>query len=416
MNWTHFVISNPATQRSTGDAEIITLTPVSEAPLDPESVSLFRSQYRTLFQSTGEDDPLYEAVSEGRRHQGLEHWLPLFHANLASILDYMPDAKVFFDHRAEEALKARRDLIAEYYTARQTISDVDSGVPYRPVPPNQMYVTEDEFSKALHRRSIIDVSPFDVPDLSAEGRVGREYAEVRVDPKQNVYEAVSKDIEALTKKSQRVVVATLSDGSRERLKGLLIEHGAPSLMAIEADTVKSGDAAVGVIELDRGFIYRDLTVITETDILGERLARPGRRRIRPENFIAEASSLAPGDLVVHVEHGIGRFDDLETIEVGGAPHDCLRLVYAGDAKLFLPVENVDLLTRYGSEDAGVQLDRLGSAAWQARRAKMKARVREMADELIKIAAARELKAAPKFAAPEGAYEEFLRPFSIYRDR
>jgi transcription-repair coupling factor (superfamily II helicase) len=403
---------DPATQRSTGEVVQITLTPVSEAPLDDEAISRFRTKYRELFQTGGADDPLYESISAGRRHQGFEHWLPLFHETLETLFDYLPKAVVLFDHQAEASLQARRDLISEYFTARKTISDAESGVPYHPVPPDMMFVDADALAGHLKGRSISDLSPFDTGNSDLGGTIARDYAEVRVDPKANIYEAVVKDIKAYTAANKRVVIAGFSEGSAERLKGLLIEHGAPALRLTESDNAKPGQAVVGVIGIDRGFQIDDLCVITESDMLGDRMARPGRRRIRPENFIAEVSALQPGDLVVHVDHGIGQFIDLVTIEVGGAPHDCLQLAYAGDSKLFLPVENVDLLTRYGSEDAGVQLDRLGGAAWQARRAKLKQRVKEMADELIRIAAARELKTAHKFVAHEGAYEEFCARFAF----
>ncbi len=400
---------DPATQRSTGEIAEIVLTPVSEAPLDDESISRFRTNYRQVFQAAGTDDPLYESVSEGRRHQGQEHWLPFFHEKLETLFDYAPGAVVMLDQGADDAFQARHDLIAEYYTARLTISDSDSGVPYRPVAPETMFASADDLAAKLALRAVIDLSPFGDGTLTLGGKTGRDYADVRVDPNANVYETVANDLRTLADQDGRVLVCGLSDGAAERLRGLLQEHGAPTLRLVE-EMPGSKEAAVAVLGIERGFSVGDLHVITESDMLGERLARPGRRRIRPENFIAEVSSLAPGDLVVHVEHGIGRFDDLETIEVGGAPHDCLRLSYAGTATLFLPVENVDLLTRYGSEDAGVQLDRLGGAAWQARRAKLKERVKQMAEELIKIAASRELKPAPKIAAPDGAYEEFCAKF------
>src|SRR5690606_28418566 len=135
-----------------------------------------------------------------------------------------------------------------------------------------------------------------------------------------------------------------------------------------------------------------------------------RRKKRAENFLTEASSLTPGDLVVHVDHGIGRFERLQTIEVMGAPHDCLLLVYHGGDKLYLPVENIELLSRYGADDSDAQLDRLGGSGWQARKARLKERIREMASELIRIAAARELKTGPIMEPTPGAYDEFCARF------
>src|SRR5262249_8200772 len=154
----------------------------------------------------------------------------------------------------------------------------------------------------------------------------------------------------------------------------------------------------------------DVALITEQDILGERLIRARRPSKRAENFIAEATSLSAGDLVVHVDHGIGRFAGLRAIEAAGAPHDCLEIHYAGGDKLFLPVENIELLSRYGSDQAGAELDRLGGSAWQARKARMKNRIREIAGELIKVAAERQLREAPRLAVGAGLYDEFCAGF------
>jgi transcription-repair coupling factor (superfamily II helicase) len=143
-------------------------------------------------------------------------------------------------------------------------------------------------------------------------------------------------------------------------------------------------------------------------VLGDRMVRSQARQRRAHNFLSEASSLAPGDLVTHIEHGVGRYLGLKAIEALGAPHDCLEIQYDG-GKLFLPVENIELLTRYGS-DEGAQLDRLGGAGWQKRKAEMKARVREIAAELMRTAAARELRHLPPIDPPTGLYDEFCARF------
>jgi transcription-repair coupling factor (superfamily II helicase) len=165
-----------------------------------------------------------------------------------------------------------------------------------------------------------------------------------------------------------------------------------------------------VLGIESGFETADAAIVSEQDILGDRLVRPRRAMRRADNFIAEATSLAPGDLVVHVDHGIGRFAGLQPITAAGAPHDCLEIHYAEGAKLYLPVENVDLLSRYGAEQANVDLDRLGSGNWQARKARMKSRIREIAGELIKVAAERLTREAPRFSVAPGAYDEFCAGF------
>jgi transcription-repair coupling factor (superfamily II helicase) len=195
---------------------------------------------------------------------------------------------------------------------------------------------------------------------------------------------------------------------------VLAEHGLHNLAPVaswpEALALPRPQVALAVLGLESGFETADVALITEQDILGERLIRARRPSKRAENFIAEVTSLAAGDLVVHVDHGIGRFSGLRAIEAAGAPHDCLEIHYAGGDKLFLPVENIELLSRYGSEEAGAELDRLGGTAWQARKARMKNRIREIAGELIKIAAERQLREAPRLALAAGLYDEFCAGF------
>ena len=170
------------------------------------------------------------------------------------------------------------------------------------------------------------------------------------------------------------------------------------------------EAMLAVVGMESGFETDDVAVISEQDILGDRLVRPRKASRKLDNFISEVTSLVAGDLVVHVEHGIGRFVGLQTLEVGGAPHDCLELHYAAETKLFLPVENIELLSRYGSDHANVELDRLGGSGWQARKAKLKNRIREIAGELIKIAAERHLHEAPKMPVQPHVYDEFCARF------
>jgi transcription-repair coupling factor (superfamily II helicase) len=220
----------------------------------------------------------------------------------------------------------------------------------------------------------------------------------------------------LRRQGKRVVLAGWSEGSGERLEGILRDHELKPLAWARSWAEVTGRhksiVSLLVLRLETGFETDDLAVIAEQDILGDRLIRSTRRARKPSDVISELSSLSPGDLVVHVDHGIGRFEGLRAIEVQGAPHDCLFLSYAGSDRLFLPVENLELLTRYGSEEADVQLDRLGGTAWQARKARLKERVREIAEELIRTAAERELKSAEIMSPPQGLFDEFCARFAF----
>jgi transcription-repair coupling factor (superfamily II helicase) len=412
---------DPMSQRSTGKHDRFVLGPASEIGLDDESIQRFRSSYRELFGSVTGDDPLYAAVSAGSKFGGMEHWLPLFYDGLDTLFAYVADAAVTLDHQAEEACQARHDQIEEYYQARVAARGLlDAGMVYHPVPPALMHLDRAEWARAVASRLGGVFSPFAPPDgrpdiVDAEGRPGREFADLRAQPGVNLYEGVARHIAAEIATGRRVLVAAWSSGSAARLSALLAEHGIRSGFATVANwrvglDLPAGRPAIAAIELLHGFTAPGLTVIAEQDILGDRLVRPPRRRRRAEQFLAEASGLAEGDLVVHVDHGIGRYDGLFAIEVAGAPHDCLRVIYDGGDKLLVPVENIDVLSRYGSEQAGVQLDRLGGAAWQARKARLKQRIRDMADELIAIAAQRQLKEADQLTPAEGLYDEFCARF------
>ncbi len=414
-------------QLSSGEVEKIELLPASEAPLDAHTISRFRAGYVAAFGPAG-DDPLYEAVSAGRKHQGMEHWLPLFYPQMETLFDYTGRAPVFLNHRVEEAKKARLALVADYYATRESLragekeakKGATAAPPYKPLKPDALYLTEKEWDARLAKMPVRALSPFAAPDntgsLDAGGRVGRDFAPERAAEGKggriNVFDAAVTHIRELQKAERRVVVTCWSEGSAERMGGVLADHGLEAVKRVtdwrEAHAMHGAAVALTVFGLEHGFEAPGFVLISEQDVLGERLVRT-RRPTRAQNFLSEASSLAPGDLVTHVEHGVGRYLGLKTIEVVDAPHDCLELQYDG-GKLFLPVENIELLTRYGSEDAGVALDHLGGVGWQHRKARMKQRVREMAAELIRIAAARALKQMPSAEPPEGVYDEFCARF------
>ncbi len=404
---------DPETQRSTKQLKEIDLLPVSEALLDADGISRFRRGYVAKFGAPG-DDALYNTVSEGGRRAGLEHWLPLFYERMATLFDYLPAGSlVGVDHQASEARDERLSMIEDAYQAR---ASADRKSAYRPLEPSALYLTTKEWDEALSDRPHRQFTPFqpqglDVIDMGA--KLGRVFAAERAQDSVNLFEATAAHASKLAAEGKRVLFASWSEGSSERLGMMLADHGLKKIpyagywQAAKANDPKTPQRVV--LPLDHGFETENLAVISETDILGDRLARPRKKR-RAANFLAEASALTQGDLVVHIDHGIGRYEGLKTLDVQGAPHDCLDLLYAGDSKLYLPVENIDLLTRYGTDGENVQLDKLGGAAWQSRKSKAKERLRVMAEGLIQIAAARQLKSVEETDPPQGVFDEFCARF------
>ncbi len=413
----------PSTQRSTGRVERFDLAPVGEVALDSTSVARFRAGYTALFGVPSSNDGLYAAASEGRRHSGIEHWLPLFHERLETLFDYTPNAFVTLDHLVEEARDARVEMIEEYYAARRNReheAGVDSLV-YRPLAPDRLYCNANEWDEALKERQVIAFSIFARPEsddvVDAGAREGRNFSAERSYTSGELLDAVQRHLADLSALSHPVLITAYSAGSADRLSKLLNDHGVGDIFEVSdwgaARRLRPGQVGLAILGMERGFEAPDLVVVSEQDILGERISRPQRRTRRAENFIAAVADLNPGDLVIHIDHGIGRFEGLRTIEISGAPHDCLLIVYAGDDRLFIPVENIEVLSRYGSEHAVVELDRLGGAQWQSRKARIKKRLKDMADELIRIAAARATRSVDPLSPPEQIYDEFCARFPYH---
>ncbi|HEX2764854.1 MAG TPA: transcription-repair coupling factor [Allosphingosinicella sp.] len=391
-----------ATQRTTGDAKGgFTLLPASEALLDEESVKRFRSRYREQFGAAATGDPLYQAVSEGRRLAGLDHWLPLFEERLDTLFDHLSDDDLIVrDAHDAGAADSRFEAIADYYENRKRAQSSDPGS-YRPLEPETLYLARDEWERLIAERPLHLATPFHEPESATVVDLGvdaaRDFAPER-SQNANVYEAVVAHVATLRRAKKKVVLASYSAGARERLKGLLADHGLKDGREVDTWQEALGTAAAGntgvalaVLPLDHGFTTGDLALLTEQDMLGDRLVRRRKRSKSADAFLSELATLSPGDLVVHADHGIGRYEGLTQIPVGTSPHDCVALEYAGGDKLYVPVENIDVLSRYGSESDGVPLDRLGGEAWQRRKSRMKERIREIAGELIKTAAERALR-------------------------
>ena len=405
-----------ATQRTTQKLTSVEFAPMSEVLLDEAAIARFRQNYRVEFGAGGSDDPLYEAVSAGRKHQGMEHWLPFFHARLETIFDYLPAASVMLDDQITAARLSRWEGIEDQYDARHGAMSAKGRIDtvYKPSAPDLLYLSDAAWEAALASHRVVQLSPLSQAPgpgvLDAGGRIGRSFAPERQQENVSLFGALA-DYLHVELKSGQVVIASYSEGARERLKGLLDDQKVRNIKVIkDFREVPDGRGALFLMVwgLEAGFGAPGLTVISEQDVLGERMVGKPRRKRKADNFLRELDTLTIGDLVVHVEHGLGRYLGLETITALGAPHACVALEYADNAKLYLPVENIELLSSYG-HDEGV-LDRLGGGAWQAKKAKLKQRIREIADKLMRVAAERALRHAPILDAPHSIWEAFAARF------
>ena len=407
-------------QRTTGEIKSYTFKVMSEVLLNDNTIKSFRANYREAFGAAFKDDEIYEAVSAGRKYLGMENWLPFFYDNsLPTLFDYLPTAKLVLGKNIAEAAHAKAESIADYYQARLEALSVKSAAEidvYRPVKPELLFLNSEQFKQIIDKKQAVELTSLSIPDseniINTGVIPGRNFSNAKNINAGQIYTAL-KDYLAENRKLARII-ACYSEGSRERLFSLMNEYEIPDLSFAEnwQDALSKAEnkTVLAVMPLAHGFKGQGWCLVGEADILGERQNRRHLKKVTAKDFIADVSALNIGELVVHIEHGIGRFMGLENITAVGAPHDCLKIVYANDAKLFVPVENIEVISRYGIEDDNIQLDVLGGAAWQAKKAKVKEKIRDIAEKLIKIAAERQLKKADCFTPPQGLYDDFCSRF------
>ncbi|WP_455477537.1 transcription-repair coupling factor [Bartonella sp. B41] len=410
------------TQRTIGKKTDFFLQSMSEIVFTPELIGKFKSNYIRTFGALQQNNMLYEAISQGRRFPGMEHWLPFFYENLDTFFDHCGNSLIVFEHLIEEVLTERYRLIEDYYDSRkENEKDEKNSIPYHPIKPNLLYLTPEyvfEYAQQFGQR--IDFTPFNVPQtfekyvIHANILPGYDFIKERSAQEKNVFSSVVDHISSLRSAGKKILLACWSEGSLTRLVQVLDEHGLKKINIIKSlqtfKTMPHDHVSAAVIMIEHGFDSEDFTIIAEQDILGDRLIRSPKRRKNSKNFISEISSLNSGDIVVHIDHGIGKFVGLKTITTTGVLRDCLEINYAGGDRLFLPVENIDLLSRYGSEETDVTLDKLGGVAWQARKTRLKKHLLEMAGQLIRIAAERTTRSAPVLIPLVGLFDEFIACF------
>ncbi len=407
-------------QRTIGELKSYTFQVMNEVSLNENTIKTFRQKYREAFGAAFKDDEIYADISNGVKHLGMENWLPFFYEDpLPSLFDYIPQAHVIIGRNVSEALLAKSESIADYYQARLealNVKSVNETDTYRPVPPEQMYLTKAQIEQILDKKhatwfsAMTMVESEDIADMGV--LPGRSFAQAKNVNLAQVYMELDDYLKEYA--SLRRVICCYSEGSRDRIFTLMSEHGIKNLYFGNSwQQVLASDkkqTALIVLNLAHGFRGDGLCFVSEQDILGERQHRVTKKKASSKDFIADVESLSVGELVVHIEHGIGKFLGLENIMAGGAPHDCLKILYANDAKLFVPVENIDVLSRYGVDDDNIVLDTLGGLAWQAKKAKVKQKIKDIAEKLIKIAAERHLKKAESFIPSQGMYDEFCSHF------
>jgi transcription-repair coupling factor (superfamily II helicase) len=403
---------DPETQLTTAALDHFELLPGSEVLLRADTIENFTSSYRQEFNINATHDPLYQAIQAGRPFPGMEQWLPLFYHQLCRLDEYLRAPLLIAE---ASTLNPEMDPFArihDYYQARQDLGQLHaSQAPYRPLAPGQLWLEAEEWHGLKLQQNSLLLHPFQPNqpalslDLYTTPMCYREALQQRLPP-------FAPFASHLEQHPLPTWIGCDHEAARERLKIRLQQEKMTAIALDSLDQVtvlKSGMIGLAIVPLKRGFRTSGWQCFSEEQLLGERLIRKTSSRKALSHLLSEAASFMPGTLVVHQDHGIGRFEALETLVVSGTPHDCLRLIYDGGDKLYIPVENIAVLSRYGTEDE-VKLDKLGGVSWQQRKARMKAHILEMAESLLHTAAQRLTDKGPALDPPASAYEHFCDAF------
>jgi len=393
------------------------ILPASEVIFTIASAELFKKKYLAIFGL--QNDPLLDAISTGKKHPGMEHWLPLFYPETATIFDYLPQSStvVLDDAHGTSIFSSRIEEIADYFHARQEYRK-QQAVIYNPLPVDELYLDEDKIKSYLSGFNNKTISRYKTEGDNMHLTPAPSFYGLAKLRGNSVYELMHEfiregKIDDVKYDVEKFIITCFTEGSRDRLAAILKDNNLKvHIISKWQDHKKIPTGVIGLMlfNLERGFTHQKTLIASEQDILGERQSRSQQKKRGNIRHMQEINTLAIGDYVVHIEHGIGLFSGLETITVHGVIHDFIKLVYLGDDKLYVPVENFELISRYSGGEAHASLDKLGSLSWQKRKAGIKQRIKLAAEQLLSIAAERKLRTAPALEPMPEFYEAFCHKF------
>ncbi|CNK20082.1 transcription-repair coupling factor [Yersinia alsatica] len=399
------------TQRTLSEVEQINLLPAHEFPIDKTAIELFRSQWREQFEVRRDAEHIYQQVSKGIWPAGIEYWQPLFFSQpLPSLFSYLPENTLLINTGDLENSAERFWLdVNQRFESRR----VD---PMRPLlAPETLWLRVDSLFNELKEWPRVQFKTDKLPTKTANTNLDYQaLPDLAVQAQQKApLDNLRRFIESF---SGSVVFSVESEGRRETLQDLLARIKiSPTLITQLSQATDPGHyLMIGASE--RGFLDTDkqLALICESDLLGERVSRrrqDNRRTINTDTLIRNLAELRPGQPVVHLEHGVGRYLGLTTLEAGGIKAEYLILTYAGEDKLYVPVSSLHLISRYsGGADENAPLHKLGGDAWSRARQKAAEKVRDVAAELLDIYAQRAVKSGFKFKLDREQYQLFCQSF------
>lgn len=407
---------DPDTQLSAEEVPAIDLLPAHEFPTTPTAIEGFRARYRELFDASNERDSVYYQVSQGQLPGGIEYYLPLFFEQTATLFDYLPEdvLLVTFGDLQGSLDHLWHDIEQRYEQRRYDR--------LRPLlPPQQVFMAVDQlhgqFKQLPRIRAFV---PDDKPQPGLKAFATQSIGEVALNHQlKDPLQALRKKLDELFNANYRVVFAAETAGRRESLRDLLAPLQLELAELGHLRDIQEHDArtAITVAPLVNSFVLDDakLAVITETELLGNRIAQRRRRdqkaTVSSEQMVRNLAELRIGQPLVHIDHGVGRYQGLQTIETGGMTTEFVTIEYANSSKLYVPVASLHVLQRYsGGEEAHAPLHKLGSDTWERAKRKAAEKIRDVAAELLDVYAQREAKPGYQYQLDHAEYQRFANSF------
>lgn len=410
-----FKTFDPMTQRSIEDCSSIRLGTATELHLTPKAADHFKIKYIQQFGAKAGSDTLIEALLQGGHPNGIEHWLPLFYNRMVSFLDWLPkkseiicygsveEQGTFFHNQAVDYFTQRHQNLTEHSSSNQ----IEQKNIYRPVPPQDFFISGADIKAHISAFKEINILNHDAEPA------------INLHTKTPIFSQKS-PLNTLAESIQTYQGPTIvSVGSEKQLKQLALGLGSMDISLVSKKNITNAlksflshekNTYSIVSPLRRSFRSEHYQLLTYQDLFGISQARGRVKRSNKEISLQDINAFEVGDYLVHRDHGVGRFSGLVVLELDGQDHDCVMLDYDEGAKLYVPVENLDVLTKYAGQNSEVVLDRLGGTQWQKRSAKVKEKIFEVAGVLMQTAAKRALVHKSRFDMSLPLYQEFCQQF------
>jgi len=403
---------DPDNQRGKDKVDEVSLLPAYEFPMNEDGIAMFRRSFRNRFEAESKNCPLYKEVSDGRAPAGIEYYMPLFFETTATLMDYLPpDSRMIGVGDAMGAMEAFFENTEERYEQRR--HDVE-----RPIlEPSELYVPPKEWAKELKALNPIEATRFEIENTgsTAVNIKAQSPGLYPIEPRGERPMGALQDF--LDSFKGRTLLVAESTGRRETLLDQLIGNRLPTETVDDWPAFLTSDRplCITTASIDRGLLLKEqgIAVITESQLGSNRVRQRQRRKPTrdADAIIANLSDLHIGDPVVHIDHGVGRYQGLTTLNIGQFESEFLTLHYAGDDKLYVPVSSLHLIARFTGADADTApLHKLGSDAWQKAKRKAAEKAYDVAAELLEIHARRAARKGYAFPVDDTNNQLFADAF------